>query len=170
MDFLWIIFGGKERRVTWTQRWNQEGGGRELLRLAFPLILSSSFLTLQVTIDRVLLSQASSDAVAAAMPAAALYWTPFILLQCTANYATTFVAQYTGAGRRRRVGPAVWQSLYFSLVGGLAFLALIPLARPVVALGGTTATVFAVATAPPPSETGASSVVIVPAGADQDRT
>ena len=92
--------------MTWKQRWQQEGGGRELLRLAVPLILSSSFMTLQIVIDRALLSRASSDAVAASMPAALLYWTPLTLLQNIANYATTFVAQYTGAGRRQRVGRA----------------------------------------------------------------
>jgi MATE family multidrug resistance protein len=128
----------EERRVTWTQRWQQEGGGRELLRLAIPLILSSSFLTLQVVVDRVLLSHASSAAVAASIPAALLYWTPLTLLQNTANYATTFVAQYTGAGRPNRVGPAVWQSLYFSVAAGLAFLGLLLVARPLVMVGGHT--------------------------------
>jgi MATE family multidrug resistance protein len=106
------------------------------MRVALPLILSNSFLTLQVTIDRVLLSEYSSDAVAAAIPALLLYWTPFTLLQNVANYATTFVAQYTGAQRLHRVGPAVWQSLYFSVVAGLAFLCILPLAAPIVSLGG----------------------------------
>jgi MATE family multidrug resistance protein len=122
--------------VTFRQRWHQEGGGAELLRLAFPLILSNSFLTLQLTVDRALLSQYESDAVAAALPAALLYWTPFALLQNIANYATTFVAQYKGAGRPTRVGPAVWQALYFAVVGGIAFLGLWPLAGSIVALGG----------------------------------
>jgi MATE family multidrug resistance protein len=106
------------------------------MRVALPLILSNSFLTLQVTIDRVLLSEYSSNAVAAAIPALLLFWTPFTLLQNIANYATTFVAQYTGAGRLHRVGPAVWQSLYFSAAGGLLFLCILPLARPLVSLGG----------------------------------
>jgi MATE family multidrug resistance protein len=107
-----------------------------MIRLALPLILSSSFMTLQITLDRVLLSQYSTDAVAAAMPAALLYWTVLALLQNTASYATTFVAQYTGAGRPTRVGPAVWQALYFSLGAGLLFLGLIPAAPWIMALGG----------------------------------
>lgn len=119
-----------------TQRWRQEGGGRELMRLALPLILSSSFLTLQITIDRALLSRYSSEAVAAAMPAALLYWTFLTLVQNTASYATTFVAQYTGAKRPERVGPAIWQALYFSLAAGTAFLGLIPLAKPLIHQGG----------------------------------
>jgi MATE family multidrug resistance protein len=122
--------------VASNQKELREGGALELLRLAIPLILSSSFLTMQIVVDRALLSQASSEAVAASVPAVALYWTPFLLLQYTANYATTFVAQYTGARRPERVGPAVWQSLHFSVVTGLAFLILIPLAEPLVALAG----------------------------------
>jgi MATE family multidrug resistance protein len=111
------------------------------LQLTIPLILSNSFLSLQLFIDRVLLSQSGSDAVAAALPAALLYWTPFTLLQNIANYATTFVAQYTGAGRPERVGPSVWQALYFSVAAGIAFLGLLPLARPLVALGSHPASI-----------------------------
>jgi MATE family multidrug resistance protein len=122
--------------VTGKEKWHREGGGRELLQLAVPFILSSSFLTLQLVIDRALLTHASSDAVAAAMPAALLYWTPMALLQNIANYATTFVAQYLGAGRPERVGPSVWQALYFSVLAGLCFLVLVPLAALIMALGG----------------------------------
>jgi MATE family multidrug resistance protein len=132
MERTEIIMGAM---MTWTERWRGEGGNRELMRLALPLILSSSFLTLQVFVDRAMLSHYSSNAVAAAMPAALLYWTPFLLLQNVANYATTFVAQYTGAGRHERVGPAIWQAFYFSLVAGILFLGFYPLAPYLVALG-----------------------------------
>ncbi|MGF1581430.1 MAG: MATE family efflux transporter [Gemmataceae bacterium] len=32
------------------------------------------------------------------------------------------MAQYIGAGRKDRVGPVVWQALYFALAGGVAFM------------------------------------------------
>ena len=112
-----------------------DGTTRELFRLAWPLVLSTSFFTLQIVLDRVLLSRNSSAAVGAGMSAALLFWVFLSLLQNTANYATTFVAQYTGAGQPRHIGPVVWQSLYFSLGSGLAFLALVPLAGPIVAVG-----------------------------------
>src|SRR5207245_11470617 len=114
-------FQFEESIVTWKQRWSGEGGGQELMRLAIPLILNSSFLTLQLTIDRIFLSKSSSSAMAAAFPAALVYWTPLTLLQYIAGYATTFVAQYTGAGRHERVGPSVWQALYYSVVAGVGF-------------------------------------------------
>src|SRR5262249_56928213 len=78
------------------------GGLRELLRLALPLIFSSSFMTVQVTIDRVFLSKYDADAVSAVIPSVMVFWSTFILLQATANFATTFVAQYVGT---RRPGP-----------------------------------------------------------------
>jgi MATE family multidrug resistance protein len=119
--------------------WSAPGGGRELIRLALPLILSNSIWTLEITTDRIFLSWLGEDHVGAAMAAAMLFWTPLCLLQATAAYATTFVAQYVGAGRPERVGPVVWQALYFSVLAGLAFLGLLPLVESIVALGGHSA-------------------------------
>src|SRR5262245_38624269 len=99
-----------------TETIDRAGGARELLRLSWPLILSNSVWTLQTFIDRIFLSELGSDYVAASMPAVMLFWTPLTLFQNTANYATTFVAQYVGAGRPERVGSAVWQALWFALV------------------------------------------------------
>jgi len=99
---------------------------RELLQLAFPFILSASFTTIQVFIDRIFISAVSPDAVAAAMPTIGYFWTPMALFQFTVLYVTVFVAQYTGAGRPSRVGPVVWQGLYFALIAGLIFPLFIP--------------------------------------------
>ncbi len=107
-----------------------------MLRLAWPLILANSFWALQIFLERVLLGWAGGDQVGAALATAILFWTPMSLFQNTSNYATTFVAQYTGAGRPRRVGPVVWQSLYFSLAGGVLFVALTPAAETIVAWAG----------------------------------
>jgi MATE family multidrug resistance protein len=113
-----------------------DGGWGELLKLAWPFILSNSFWTLQLLFDRVLLSRYGTDEVGAAMAAGILFWVPLSLFQGTAGYVTTFVAQYVGAGQLRRVGPVTWQALYFSLLGGVAFLALRPLVGRIIALGG----------------------------------
>jgi MATE family multidrug resistance protein len=106
---------------------------RTLLTLAWPLIVSSSFTTIQVTIDRLFLSWYNVDAATAAVPALTVFWLPFVLLYMTAGYVATFAAQYTGAGRPHRVGPAVWQGVYFSVAAGLGMLLLIPAADPVFA-------------------------------------
>ncbi len=118
--------------------WPTRASARELLRLAWPLILGNSFWTLQIVLDRILLSRLSSRDVGAALSAALIFWTVLTLFQYTANYAITFVAQYTGAGQPRRVGAVVGQAMWFSVVSGLAFLLLLPLIGPVVALMGHT--------------------------------
>src|SRR5258708_10165237 len=112
-------------------RWTGPGGGRELLALAWPLIVSNGLWTAQITLDRVFLGQHASADLAASLPAVMLFWTLISLFQHTANYATTFVAQYLGAGRPHRVGPAIGQSLYFSVFGGLAFMYLASFAVPI---------------------------------------
>ncbi|MCX8139463.1 MAG: MATE family efflux transporter [Gemmataceae bacterium] len=102
-------------------------GARELGALALPLVLSQSFATLQVTVDRVLLSRHDPREVAAAFPAMMIFWLALGLGQGTVGYVTTFVAQYWGAGRPERVGIAVGQGLSLALLGGLVF----PLLEPV---------------------------------------
>jgi len=111
------------------------GGSRELLKLAAPLVLSQSFMTIQIAVDRVLLSRHNPDEVAASFPAVMLFWLPFGLLQGIAGYVSTFVAQYTGAARPHRVGPAVWQGLYFAFAGGTLFTLISVFAADLVALG-----------------------------------
>lgn len=112
------------------------GGSLELLRLATPLIVSQSFMTVQVFIDTLLLARHDAAEMTASFPAMMWFWLPFGFLQVTAGYTSTFVAQYTGAGRPHRVGPAVWQGIYFALAAGLVFLLMAPAAPFIIALAG----------------------------------
>jgi MATE family multidrug resistance protein len=112
------------------------GGSRELLTLALPLVVSQSFMTAQVFLDTILLAWHDPLEMAASFPAVMWFWLGFGLLQVTAGYVSTFVAQYTGAGRPHRVGPAVWQGIHFGLLAGLVFLFVIPAAPFLIALGG----------------------------------
>lgn len=98
-----------------------------LLKMAWPLIIANSFWNLQLTIDRVYLGNFSIEALGAAMAVMGVFWVPMALLQQTASYLMTFVAQYFGAKEQHKIGPAVWQALYVSLIGGVLFLGLIPL-------------------------------------------
>jgi MATE family multidrug resistance protein len=112
------------------------GGSRELLALAAPLVVSQGFMTVQVFVDTVLLSWHDPREMAASFPAVMWFWLPFGLLQVTAGYTSTFVAQYTGAGRPHRVGPAVWQGIHFGLLAGAVMLLLVPAAPLLTAASG----------------------------------
>jgi MATE family multidrug resistance protein len=108
----------------------------QLLALAWPLILGQSFWTVQIVLDRILLSRSSTEAVGAGLSAVMVFWSALTLFQFTANYATTFVAQYTGAGQPHGVGKVTGQALWFALFGGLLFLPLCFLAEPLMTLAG----------------------------------
>ena len=110
------------------QRWRQRNGYLQVLRIAFPLILSTGSYSVQQFIDRMFLSWYSPDALAAALPTGMLCFTLISLFMGTSGYVSTFIAQYIGASRPEKVGPAMWQGIYFSVLGGLliAFTALFP--------------------------------------------
>src|SRR5262245_60042516 len=69
------------------------GGSRELLALALPLVVSQGFMTVQVFVDTILLAWHDQREMAASFPAVMWFWLPFGLLQVTAGYVSTFVAQ-----------------------------------------------------------------------------
>ena len=117
-------------------RWEGEGGYREVLRVAIPLVLSTSAWSVQHFVDRMFLVWYSPEAIAAAMPAGILNFTIMSFFIGTASYVSTFVAQYYGAEKYSRIGPALWQGIYVSLLGGIVMFCLIPLAPAVFSLVG----------------------------------
>jgi len=111
------------------QTTRRDGDLRQVLRVAFPLIMASSGHALRLFADRVMLAQYSQTAIAAAMPAGLASFCLMCFFIGTAGYAGTFVAQYDGAGRPERTGPAVWQGLYVALAGGVLVGLTAPAAR-----------------------------------------
>src|SRR5512139_337018 len=101
------------------EAWRGDGGGREVALLAYPLILSHLSFTIQTFVDRLLLTWYSAEAVAGAVTGLFAVWSVVALFTGTGEYLTTFVAQYIGAGRPTRVGPAIWQGVYFAAGAGL---------------------------------------------------
>ena len=68
------------------------GGSRELLALALPLILSQSFMTVQVLADTLLLAKHHTDEMTASFPAVMWYWLGFGLLSVTSAKEATINA------------------------------------------------------------------------------
>ena len=117
-------------------KWNREAGYREVLVIAIPLILSTASWSVQHFVDRMFLAWYSPETIAAAMPAGMVNFTMVSIFMGTAGYVNTFVAQYYGAKRFHRIGPALWQGVYMSLIGGLLILMAIPFAGSVFSLVG----------------------------------
>ncbi len=101
-----------------TARWKQ------IIQIAWPLIIANSFWNLQLTIDRIFLGMLSTESLGAAMAVMGVFWVPMALLQQTSGYITTFVAQYFGANQKEKIGEATWQAIFVAVFGGIAFLSL----------------------------------------------
>lgn len=103
------------------------GSFRELMQVAFPLIISAGSVSLMNIVDRSFLTLLSVDALAAAMPASMVSWTAMSIPFGMAGYTNAFVSQYEGAGRKNRVAESIWQGLFVAVAGGILLLPLIPL-------------------------------------------
>jgi MATE family multidrug resistance protein len=101
------------------QRWSKPNGYREVLSISLPLVASMGSITLMQFTDRIFLANYSLEAIAAALPAGIASFTGIAFFMGVANYTNAFVAQYTGAGARARVGASLWQGIYFSLIAAL---------------------------------------------------
>jgi len=123
-------------RQHFRNRWSNDGGYREVLTIAFPLILSTGSWSVQHFVDRMFLAWYSPEAIAASKPAGILNFTVMSLFIGTASYVSTFVAQYHGSNQHEKIGPLMWQGIYLSLIAGLVHFALMFAAEPIFVIVG----------------------------------
>lgn len=91
------------------------GSFRELLKISFPLMLSSLSITFMVFVDRLLLAHYSTQALNAVTNAATFGWTFIASWMVLTSIAEVFVAQYNGAEQKSKLGQSVWQMIWLSL-------------------------------------------------------
>ncbi len=108
--------------------WTRPAGGREVLIVALPLVISSLSWTVMTFFDRMLLKHHSGEAMSAAFTSSTVWFAVTCLPLGMTMYATTFVSQYFGARRYDRIGPAMWQGVWLALLASPLLLAAIPLA------------------------------------------
>ena len=117
-------------------RWNREGGYRDIINIAWPLILSTCSLTIQQFINRIFLAHHSADELAAAAPAGALSFVMIGLFTGIISYSGTFVSQYYGAKRFEKIAPCIFQSVVMGLFFTFVCLLVIPFADNIFAMSG----------------------------------
>ncbi len=116
---------GNEAPTSW---WARPCGGREVVQLAFPLVVSTISWTLMNFIDRTFLTWFDKDAMAAAMPAGAVSFSAICLPMGVASYVGTFVAQYNGSKQYHKMGLIVWQGVWLAVAAVPLFFLLHQLA------------------------------------------
>jgi MATE family multidrug resistance protein len=114
---------------------------REVLKVSMPLVVSMATTMVMEFTDRIFLANYSLDAIAAALPAGITVFLFLAFFLGTSQYVNVFIAQYTGSGTFQRVGAALWQGIYFSIIAGLIMAGLYFFAEPLFKLGGHSAEV-----------------------------
>lgn len=113
------------------KNWSAPNGYRDVLRIGLPMVMSMASSTVMQFTDRVFLANYSVEAIAAALPAGITNFLFLSLFMGVTSYASVFIAQYIGAGQRRRVGAALWQGVYFALGASLVMASLALAAGPI---------------------------------------
>ena len=104
--------------------WSRKCGGRDVMAIALPLIVSTTSFTVMQFCDRVFLTWYAILDLGAVVPAGALSWTCVSLALGIAMYANTFVAQYDGAKSPGEIGSIVWQAIWIGIICIPLFIAL----------------------------------------------
>jgi len=103
------------------------GGVRELVALAWPVILTNLSSTLMMVADAAMVGRLGAAALGAVGYAGIWYWTALSGFTGASNGVQTFVAQADGAGEPRRCGAWAWQGWYaivpLATLGLVAFAA-----------------------------------------------
>jgi MATE family multidrug resistance protein len=106
-----------------TALWQRPGGYREVIWLAFPVVLSMLSQTLMWIVDTVFLGRVGTTEQGAAGLAGPFLWTLMALCMGIGTGVNILVAQYYGAQTRTRCGRVAWQGLYISLLAWLPLVA-----------------------------------------------
>jgi len=114
--------------------WSRTAGGREVLFVALPLVVSSLSWTVMTFVDRIFLKWESGDAMAAAFSASTLWFSLLCLPLGICMYCATFVSQYFGNRQHTRIGPAVWQGVWVAGAISPVLLLAIPAAPQIFAV------------------------------------
>jgi MATE family multidrug resistance protein len=106
--------------------WTRPGGGKDVLRIALPMVATTLSWTVMQFIDSAfLMNKISATAMAAAYSAGVIWFAAMSFMFGLCSYAGTFVAQFLGDGQPRKIGPVVWQGVWL----GLGFSIVLPAVR-----------------------------------------
>jgi MATE family multidrug resistance protein len=119
------------------------GGWRELMQIAWPLIINSGTFAVLNFCDRLFLSWYGEAEFRASLPAGILFFTLVCGFMALAGFSNTFVAQFWGAGDREGCARATAQGILFSLLSFPLIMALTPVGLWMLRFSGHGAEVLA---------------------------
>jgi len=96
--------------------YHKKGGTKELLVLAFPMIISTACDGVMTFTDRLFLSKMGPEQMNAAMGGAVTFQMMIFFFMGLTGYSTALVAQYFGAGERFNSTKAAFQAILITIL------------------------------------------------------
>ncbi len=115
-----------------TQQADDETSLAYMLRLAGPMVVSTTSMTVMQFVDRFMVSRLGTDALAAVLPAGFVGFVPAGFVMGALASVNTFVSQSFGRGEKAQCSNYLWQAIYMSLAYCLAILAILWPTAPLV--------------------------------------
>ncbi len=97
------------------------GGFKEVIQLAWPLVLSTASYSIMHFCDRMMLTRYSDTTAAASTCAGVLSFAFLSFFLGITGYTNTFIAQYHGAGEKEFCTRSLWHGIYFSIAAGIFY-------------------------------------------------
>jgi multidrug resistance protein, MATE family len=107
--------------------YKKPGGMKELLLLAYPMIVSTASDGIMTFTDRIFLSRVGPEYMNAAMAGGVTLMTLTLFFVGLTGYSTALVAQYYGAGDKRNSSVASFQAMLVALIAWPVIVLLTPL-------------------------------------------
>lgn len=111
---------------------DEPGSIRLLLKIALPLIITTSSQSIMQFVDRMFLAWYSADTLAACLPAGLMSFAIISFFMGTCGYTSVFVATYYGQKRYARLSVALWQGVILGIISGLIIAALTPVGSHII--------------------------------------
>lgn len=118
-----------------TDRWE---GLREVLTMAWPIILGSLSFTVMMFVDSLMVSWLGVDALAAVGSAGIWAYTLGVFVFGIAGCVSTFASQSLGKGDTENCSSFAWQGIYISFAGGVLAILIWPMADNLFGIMGHT--------------------------------
>ncbi len=106
---------------------DEQGSIKLLLKIALPLIITTSSQSIMQFVDRMFLAWYSPDALAACLPAGLMSFALISFFMGTCGYTSVFVATYYGQKRYASLSIALWQGVILGAISGVIIAALTPI-------------------------------------------
>ncbi|MDR0734398.1 MAG: MATE family efflux transporter [Elusimicrobiota bacterium] len=113
---------------------DEPGSAGLLLRVAVPLIITTSSQSIMQFVDRMFLSWYSTDTLAACLPAGLMSFAIISFFMGTCGYTSVFIANYYGQKRYASLSVALWQGVLVGAACWVIIAALTPVGDYIIGL------------------------------------